>query len=207
MGTYKTKFLMLILIVGLSAARIQAFVNLKVLSRTKTFFELVVALLLTIATAAAANGQTSSGGAYTMTKTVVAGGGGDLQQNQTSAGNTVGQTVAGKQSSGGNFTLYTGFWTPDNFAPTAANAVVGGQIKTPDGRGIRNVRVTITYSSGQTQTALSATFGYYRFAEIPVGATYVIGVAAKKYVFTQSTQIRTILDDTMDINFIADSLP
>lgn len=168
------------------------------------FYILIVALLLIFAEAAV-RGQTSSGGSYTMTKTVVAGGGGDQQQNQTKTGTTVGQAVAGKQSSGGQFTLYSGFWTPDDFAPTAATAIVSGQIRTPDGFGIRNVRVTITYPNGQTQTVQSATFGYYNFAEIPVGETYVISVAAKRYTFSQSSQIHTILDDTQDIDFIADA--
>jgi len=169
------------------------------------FYVLVFALLLVLA-AAAAHGQTSSGGAYTMTKTVVAGGGGDLQQNQTKTGNTVGQAVAGKQSSGGNFTLYTGFWTPDNFAPTAATAVVGGRIKTSDGRGIRNVSVTIIFPTGQTQTVLSSTFGYYHFTGIPVGGTYVISVAAKKYSFSQPMQILSVQEDLQDIDFTAEEM-
>ncbi len=163
----------------------------------------ILALLLVLA--AAAHGQTSSGGAYTMTKTVVAGGGSDLQQNQMKAGNTAGQAVAGRTSTGGQFSIYSGFWTPDDFAPTAATATIGGRIRTPDGRGIRNVRVTITSPNGQTQTVLSTSFGYYHFAGIPVGETYVISVAAKKYTFSQSSQIHTILDDTQDIDFIADA--
>ena len=87
--------------------------------------------------------------------------------------------------------------------PTAATAVVGGQIKTADGRGIRNVLVTITHPNGQTQAARSGSFGYYRFAEIPVGETYVISVTAKKYIFSQPTQIRTVQEDVQDIDFIA----
>jgi hypothetical protein len=141
-----------------------------------------------------------------LTKTVVAGGGGDLQQNQTRTGNTVGQAVAGRQSSGGNFTLYSGFWTPDALAPTAAEVVIGGQVKTADGRGIRNVFVTISYPNGQTKTALTGAFGYYRFAEIPVGAAYVISVSAKKYVFSQPAQIRIIREETQDIDFVAENL-
>lgn len=169
-------------------------------------FYILVAALLFAAPAQAQTTDLEASGALTLEKTVIAGGGGRIQQNQTSAGNTVGQAVAGKLSSGGNFTLYTGFWTPDNLAPTAANAVVGGQIKTADGRGISSVRVTITYPNGQTQTAVSGSFGYYRFAQIPVGETYLISVTAKKYNFSPPVQICMILDDTQDINFTADAL-
>lgn len=149
----------------------------------------------------------ASGGTFTLEKSVIAGGGSLMQQNQTDVANTVGQAVAGKQSSGGNFTLYSGFWTPDSLTPTAANAIVGGRIKTPDGRGIQKVRVTITYPDGRTQTVLSASFGNYQFAEIPVGAIYVISITAKKYVFSQPAQIRMIMDDTQDIDFTAEILP
>lgn len=180
------------------------------LNKFGIIFSIVILTVILLSGASVRAQQTSdsqsSGGAFTLEKTVVAGGGSRMQQDQTSIGNTVGQAVAGKQSSGGNFTLYSGFWTPEGFAPTSANVVVGGQIKTPDGRGIRNVRVTITYPTGQTQTTLSGTFGYYRFAEISVGGTYIISVSAKKYVFAQSTQFRTILDEVLDINFVADSL-
>jgi hypothetical protein len=147
-----------------------------------------------------------SGGQFSVTKTVIAGGGGVLQQSQTNTGNTIGQAVAGKRSSGGNFTLYSGFWTPDALAPTASSVIVGGQIKTADGLGIRSVRVTILFPNGQTQTALSGSFGYYHFTEIPVGAVYVISVSAKKYVFSQPTRIYTIMDEIQNIDFIADSL-
>lgn len=174
------------------------------------FFFIFILLMLFLLVISARGQETESalsGGQFAITKTVIAGGGGDLRQNQTNLNNTVGQTVAGRQSSGGNFTLYSGFWTPDVFAPTAATAVVGGRIQTPDGRGIRSVRVTITYPNGQTQTTLSASFGYYRFMEIPVGATYVISVAAKNYVFARPAQVCAILEDTQDINFISDNLP
>lgn len=172
------------------------------------FYVLILVLLLLLIVSARGQSAESalSGGQFSVTKTAVAGGGSEMQNNQTKVNSTIGQTVAGKQSSGGTFTLYSGFWTPEDFAPTAATAVVGGQIKTAGGRGIRNVRVTITHPDGQKQTTLSGSFGYYRFTEIPVGATYVIGISAKSYIFSQRVQIYTILGDTQDVDFIADNL-
>ena len=82
-----------------------------------------------------------SGGAFTITKSVIAGGGGQNATGGTfSLDGTIGQAVAGTSSSGGTYSLRGGFWTPQAFTPTAASASISGQIRTADGRGIRNVR-------------------------------------------------------------------
>jgi hypothetical protein len=174
------------------------------------FYILIVALLfLLVASARGQENQTSdlqlSGGTFTITKNVVAGGGRAMQNAPMNASATAGQTVAGKTSTGGQFSLYSGFWTPDNFTPTAAGAVVGGHVLTAVGRGIKNVEVTIVFASGETRVTRSKELGYYSFSEIPVGATYIISVAAKRYKFSQATLIRLIEDDTQDINFTADA--
>lgn len=165
------------------------------------FYVLVVALLLVLA--AAAHGQTLSGGTFTLEKSVVAGGGRENQSASMSAHGTSGQTVAGHQSSGGNFTVYSGFWTPETFAPTAATAAVGGRILSASGKGIRNVMITVTAPSGESRTTLSGASGYYRFDAITVGETYIFTVSAKRFRFNPPTQIRQITEDAPDINFIA----
>lgn len=171
------------------------------------FFGVIVLVILLFALSLRAQTSEiqSSGGAFTLEKQVVAGGGNQVQQSSLNLTGTAGQAIAGYKSSGGNFSLYSGFWTPENFAPTAANVVVGGQVKTADGRGIKNVRVTITFPDGQTRAALSGSFGYYRFAEIPAGETYIFSVAAKRFAFVQASQVRQISDDTQDIDFTAAS--
>lgn len=145
----------------------------------------------------------ASGGAFALEKAVTAGGGSGKQSGALSENGTTGQTVAGVRSTGGNFSLYSGFWTPDDLAPTASSVVVGGRIFTAGGLGIRNVQVTITFPSGEIRTTLSSAFGYYRFAEIPAGDIYTISVAAKKYTFGNPTQVRTVQDDLQDVDFIA----
>lgn len=147
----------------------------------------------------------ASGGAFTLEKAVTAGGGTGKQSASHSENGTTGQTVAGVRSTGANFSLYSGFWTPDDFTPTSATAVVGGRILTASGAGIRNVQITITFPTGEIRTTVSTTMGYYRFPEIPVGSTYVISVAAKKYSFSQPSQIRQVTDDVGDVDFIADA--
>lgn len=173
---------------------------------------LIIFVLLAFAVRAGAqtNENLSSGGTFMLEKQVVAGGGNQMQPQQPqqppiNQSGTAGQPVAGYKSIGGSFTLYSGFWTPDDFSPTAANVVVGGRIKTADETGIRNVRVTILFPSGETRATLSASFGYYRFTGIPAGETYIITVAAKRYTFSQPSQVRQILDETQDIDFIAGS--
>jgi hypothetical protein len=146
----------------------------------------------------------ASGGAYVLEKTVAAGGGNVKQAASRNETGTTGQTIAGAKSSGGQFALYSGFWTPDDFAPTAAHVVLGGRILTAAGLGIRNAQITITFPTGETRAAKSTAFGYYRFAEIPSGATYVISVAAKKFAFSNATQIRVVEDETLDLDFVAD---
>lgn len=171
------------------------------------FFAVIVLLVLLFALSARA--QTgefqAAGGSFILEKQVVAGGGNRMQQSSINQAGTAGQAIAGYKSSGGGFALSSGFWTPEDFAPTAANVVVGGRVKTFDGRGIKNVLVTITFPSGQTRAALSSAFGYYRFADIPAGEIYLFSVSAKRHTFAQVSQAREISEDTENIDFIADA--
>lgn len=145
----------------------------------------------------------ATGGTFKLEKSVVAGGGNKMEQQQVNQNGTNGQAVAGQRSNGGQFTIYSGFWTPEELTPTAATAVVGGRVLTADGRGIRNVKVAITFPNGETQTTFSSSLGYYSFDEIPAGETYIFSVSAKRYSFSPATQMREISGDTEDINFIA----
>ena len=148
-------------------------------------------------------GIIASGGSFTLEKAVTAGGGGNKQLSPLNENGTAGQSVAGVRSTGGGYSLYSGFWTPDDLAPTAASVVLGGRILTAAGLGIRSVQVTITFPSGEIRTTVSSSFGYYRFTEIPAGDIYVIAVAAKKYTFANPTQVRSVQDDLQDVDFIA----
>lgn len=166
----------------------------------KTKFYLHSAIIFCLAAGAAAQ----SGGQFTIEKSVIAGGGQSSTGGQFSVGSTNGQTVAGQRAANTLISLHAGFWNPDQFVPTAAQATVGGRITIISGGGVRNVRVTMTDAGGESRTALSSTFGYFRFTDVPAGETYVITVTSKRYSFGESSQIRTIVEDTDDINFVAD---
>lgn len=86
---------------------------------------------------------------------------------------------------------------------TAAEVVAGGRILTANGKGIRNVKVIVTFPSGETRTTVSGAGGFYQFPNVPAGDTCIFSVLAKHYVFSQPTQIRNINDDTPDIDFTA----
>lgn len=87
--------------------------------------------------------------------------------------------------------------------PTSSSVAIGGRVMTADGRGIRNVLVRLVDESGQVRTALTSTFGYYRFANVDAGKTYMINASAKRFSFTQSVQVLSIVEETDGINFVA----
>src|SRR5580765_1647848 len=80
-----------------------------------------------------------AGGQFAVQRSVVAGGGNGVGQGQFSMHATAGQATAGHGLNGGQFRVYSGFWTPDDLMPTAANVTVSGRVMTANGQGIRNV--------------------------------------------------------------------
>lgn len=142
-----------------------------------------------------------SGGAFTITPTVIAGGGGESSGGSFKIEGTIGQAVAGTNSTNSPFSVRGGFWMPQALSPTAASVSISGRIFNPRGRGLRNARVTLTASGGSTRTVLSGTFGYYSFDEVAAGETYIITVVSKRYQFTP--QVLTITEELDNIEFTA----
>ncbi len=65
--------------------------------------------------------------------------------------------------------------------------------------------MTMTDSNGATRTAFTNSFGYYRFDDVSAGESYIFSISGKRYSFNQSTQVHTIVDQTNDVNFVADN--
>lgn len=154
--------------------------------------------------AASASAQIAAGGSYTLNQSVISGGGGtstDAGGNYSLTG-TLGQAVAGTNSTASPFAVRGGFHTPENFAPTAAEATIEGRVRTESGKGIRNVRITLTTSDGAVRTVLSGAFGDYRFAGIAAGQTVILTAAGKRFVFSEPTQILNLDEDMSEIDFI-----
>lgn len=92
-----------------------------------------------------------------------------------------------------------------NFAPTAATASISGRAMVSKGRGIGNVSILLTDSSGNTRRTMTNPFGYYSFAEVAVGETYVISAYSKRYQFAQPTQVLSVNENLSGVNFTVSS--
>src|SRR5687768_10257223 len=126
-------------------------------------------IILCVSAVYVANAQIASGGNYTLDQTVIASGGGTSGGSNFKVEGTTGQSSAGTRQQNFSHSFQPGFWTAQPFAPTAASVTVGGRILTANGSGIRNVRIIMTNASGETQTAISTTFGYFRFEDVLSG--------------------------------------
>lgn len=86
--------------------------------------------------------------------------------------------------------------------PTAASAAVSGRVITVAGRGVTKARVTMTNANGETRRTMTNPFGYYHFADVLAGETYVFSVSHKSYLFFP--QVLTVTEEISDYNFTAE---
>ena len=61
----------------------------------------------------------------------------------------------------------------------------------------------MTDLQGNTRTATTTSFGYYRFEEVASGETYIFTARGKRFAFEQNSQVHSIMEDTNNINFVA----
>ena len=182
----------------------------KKMNKSIVWKKLPAILLFTAILAGFAESQIATGGNYTIEKSVTANGGAS-GSSASVGGNykiegTIGQNAAGTTQQNLPFKFHPGFWNAaPNLIPTAASVTVGGRVLTADGRGIRNVFVTLTDANGAARTVISGTFGSYHFDDIPAGEIYVFTAHSKRFTFSESTQVLSILEDTDTINFTANN--
>lgn len=166
---------------------------------------LLVLLFITFVEAQETNNQNleSSGGNYTISKSVVAGGGKPSAQTSPAVDGTTAQAVAGYNSSGGQFQLYSGFWTPETAAPTAAFCVVSGQVLIPTNqKPLSKVTVTITGGANMTErTTTTDREGRFAFIDIEAGGFYIVTVERRGYWFTPANMAFSLVEDKSDVNF------
>ena len=162
----------------------------------------LVLIVICVFTVTSANHFAQSGGAFQITQSVIAGGGADSSGPGFAVVGTAAQPATA-ESTGTAFSLRGGFWTA-SFAPTAAGVSIRGKIRTTNGAGIRNVRVTLTQiATGEARSALSSAFGYYRFDDVMVGQIYLLTVNSKQFTFEPNERIVTLLDEIADEDFVA----
>jgi pectin methylesterase-like acyl-CoA thioesterase len=112
----------------------------------------------------------------------------------------------------GSATAPNGYTNLENYLnrnlliPSAAGVSVSGRVTTADGRGLSNVRVTMTDTQGVARTTITSAFGYYRFDDAEAGASYVISVLSKGHTFGIASQVVTANDNISNVDFVADGV-
>ena len=168
--------------------------------------KLIILLVLILSATSYSTAQIAQNGSYRIEQSVVATGGNTSTQPTGSTSlftltGTSGQSAAGTTLNNSPFTIKSGFFTPEPFAPTAATVAISGRVLTPNGSGLKNARVIITDSMGNSGSVLTGGFGYFRFEEVEVGVTYVFSVNSKRFQFTPQTV--TVTEELSELNFTA----
>lgn len=99
-----------------------------------------------------------------------------------------------------NHTYDFGFY----LAPTAANVSVGGRVSSASGKALGGVLVYLIDQNGTIRQTMTNSFGYYRFDQVEVGQTVTVSVFSKRVIFNQPTQVLTVKDNALEVNFYGD---
>ena len=88
---------------------------------------------------------------------------------------------------------------------TAAGVSLSGRVTTASGAGIRNANVVITGNSlTEPRTVRTGSFGYFSFAGLTAGETYVVTVNSQRYTFAVPSRVVTLVDSLADFDFQAE---
>ncbi len=151
--------------------------------------------------------QVATGGTFRLEQTVIAGGGGtsaDAGGNVFRLEGTIGEAVAGANSTGAPFSVKGGFLSAAQpLAPTAAAVSISGRVVTSGGGGLVNARVTLTAADGTSQTVLTRKTGAFVFNDVNAGETYFISVASRRYTF--AVQVFSVMENLTGIEFVGQS--
>lgn len=94
-----------------------------------------------------------------------------------------------------------------NFAisatPLAAGAIISGRVVDGTGRAVSRATVLLTDGNGGNRTALTSSFGYFVFSDVPVGETYVARVRHKRLVF--EPRLINLSDSFSELDFVAEN--
>ena len=100
---------------------------------------------------------------------------------------------------------YGGFAIDDvqirSLSPVSANAGISGRVTQANGSAISRARVAITGSNGEPRSAITNSFGFYRFENVEVGQTYILEATRKGYIF--SPRVVTVQEEVNDADIIA----
>ncbi|MEQ1606742.1 MAG: carboxypeptidase-like regulatory domain-containing protein [Pyrinomonadaceae bacterium] len=156
---------------------------------------ILVSLLVAVASLSA---FAQSGGIFEIKKSVIAGGGGNSVGGIFELDGTIGQSLAGVSSTGGEFQLTGGFW--GGSAAPIVNVSITGRVTTPSGLNLGNTRVSLIDEFGGRRIATTSSFGIYRFDLVLTGQTYTMTVASKRYRF--APRIMLVNTSLTNIDFV-----
>ena len=106
--------------------------------------------------------------------------------------------VQGIDTASPNLMVFT-----DPLAPTAGTASVQGQVVSNTGRALKGITVRLqNASTSELKTAITNTFGYYKFEDLEVGAFYVMSLRSKRYVFENNPYTFTLSEDLAPVAFV-----
>jgi subtilisin-like proprotein convertase family protein len=89
--------------------------------------------------------------------------------------------------------------TLTTLAPTAALASIRGSVLSGDGQAVSRASVTIfDTNTGESLTATTNQFGYFRFEDLPVGHFYTMTVQHRQHTFLPQS---FVLDDDRQADF------
>lgn len=118
---------------------------------------------------------------------------------------SVARNAAGADTNVNGTDFTAGAPTPQSFGVTAAGATIGGRITNSRGRGLGGLRVRLTGGAlEQPVYATTSSFGYYQFADVPAGDTYILDVSSRRYHFAQPTIVVSLNGNFTDANFVGD---
>jgi hypothetical protein len=83
--------------------------------------------------------------------------------------------------------------------PTSAPVAVGGRVMRDSGAGLSGALVYLADNNGNTRSAKTNPFGYFRFDNVLTGETYMITIRAKAYRY--EPRVITVDDELTDLVF------
>ncbi|HEX8249026.1 MAG TPA: S8 family serine peptidase [Pyrinomonadaceae bacterium] len=87
-------------------------------------------------------------------------------------------------------------------APTAAGVTVGGRVSSSSGAALSNARVLLTNQAGERRSAITNSFGYFRFENVAAGADYLFEIGHKRYSF--APRLVNVSEELNELNFTAE---
>ncbi len=106
-----------------------------------------------------------------------------------------GPTVAGGNSA--EVEIFT------NVVPTAAWVTVSGRAQTLAGFGLSRVDIHLLSVEGEViGRTISNPFGYYEFADVPAGQSYIVSASGKRYTFANPSVFISTEDNVSGVDFI-----